>query len=123
MTALADKTVIFVTHQVEFLPAVDLILVWTALHILCNCCFGDSYSGISCTYFWSFFLLPIYICKLIDIGLVFRHLGYYDVCALFSSFPLSFIHFMFKSFWTFCLNLWRRSFSPSLSGKKQFFNL
>ncbi|XP_022960114.1 ABC transporter C family member 5-like [Cucurbita moschata] len=27
MTALADKTVIFVTHQVEFLPAVDLILV------------------------------------------------------------------------------------------------
>lgn len=49
MTALADKTVIFVTHQVEFLPAVDLILVWTALHILCNCCFGDSYSGI-----WNF---------------------------------------------------------------------
>lgn len=28
MTALADKTVIFVTHQVEFLPAADLILVW-----------------------------------------------------------------------------------------------
>lgn len=26
-TALADKTVIFVTHQVEFLPAADLILV------------------------------------------------------------------------------------------------
>ncbi|CAN8257543.1 unnamed protein product [Cochlearia groenlandica] len=27
LTALADKTVIFVTHQVEFLPATDLILV------------------------------------------------------------------------------------------------
>ena len=28
LTALADKTVIYVTHQVEFLPAADLILVW-----------------------------------------------------------------------------------------------
>lgn len=28
MTALATKTVIFVTHQVEFLPAADMILVW-----------------------------------------------------------------------------------------------
>lgn len=28
MTALAYKTVIFVTHQVEFLPTADLILVW-----------------------------------------------------------------------------------------------
>ncbi|MCI12897.1 ABC transporter C family member 5-like, partial [Trifolium medium] len=27
LTALANKTVIFVTHQVEFLPATDLILV------------------------------------------------------------------------------------------------
>lgn len=27
MAALADKTVVFVTHQVEFLPAADLILV------------------------------------------------------------------------------------------------
>lgn len=27
MTALATKTVIYVTHQVEFLPAADLILV------------------------------------------------------------------------------------------------
>lgn len=27
MTALAMKTVIYVTHQVEFLPAADLILV------------------------------------------------------------------------------------------------
>lgn len=27
MTALANKTVIFVTHQVEFLPAADFILV------------------------------------------------------------------------------------------------
>ena len=27
MTALATKTVIFVTHQVEFLPAADTILV------------------------------------------------------------------------------------------------
>ena len=27
MGALAKKTVIFVTHQVEFLPATDLILV------------------------------------------------------------------------------------------------
>lgn len=26
-SALAEKTVIFVTHQVEFLPASDLILV------------------------------------------------------------------------------------------------
>ena len=38
MTALADKTVIFVTHQVEFLPAADLILVCevslrSALHV------------------------------------------------------------------------------------------
>jgi len=31
LTALADKTVIYVTHQVEFLPAADLILV-------CLCC-------------------------------------------------------------------------------------
>lgn len=28
MTALATKTVVFVTHQVEFLPAADLILVF-----------------------------------------------------------------------------------------------
>lgn len=34
MTALANKTVIFVTHQVEFLPAADLILVWNCFHIL-----------------------------------------------------------------------------------------
>ena len=27
MGALADKTVIFITHQVEFLPSADLILV------------------------------------------------------------------------------------------------
>ena len=27
MTALATKTVVFVTHQIEFLPAADLILV------------------------------------------------------------------------------------------------
>lgn len=27
LTALATKTVVFVTHQVEFLPAADLILV------------------------------------------------------------------------------------------------
>ena len=27
LTALEDKTVVFVTHQVEFLPAADLILV------------------------------------------------------------------------------------------------
>lgn len=27
MAALATKTVIYVTHQVEFLPAADLILV------------------------------------------------------------------------------------------------
>lgn len=54
MTALADKTVIFVTHQVEFLPAVDLILVWTVLNIFCNCCHGGSYSGVSCMYFLSF---------------------------------------------------------------------
>jgi len=36
LTALANKTVIFVTHQVEFLPAADLILVWLCgffLHI------------------------------------------------------------------------------------------
>lgn len=35
MTALADKTVIFVTHQVEFLPSADMILVWPyfVLHI------------------------------------------------------------------------------------------
>lgn len=28
MTALATKTVVYVTHQVEFLPAADMILVW-----------------------------------------------------------------------------------------------
>jgi ABC-type transport system involved in cytochrome bd biosynthesis fused ATPase/permease subunit len=28
LSELADKTVIFVTHQVEFLPAADMILVW-----------------------------------------------------------------------------------------------
>lgn len=50
MTALADKTVIFVTHQVEFLPSVDLILVWTVHNILCNCCYGGC-SGVSWTYF------------------------------------------------------------------------
>lgn len=27
LTALATKTVVFVTHQVEFLPAADLIVV------------------------------------------------------------------------------------------------
>jgi hypothetical protein len=31
LTALASKTVIFVTHQVEFLPAADLILVQNCL--------------------------------------------------------------------------------------------
>lgn len=34
MTALAGKTVIFVTHQVEFLPAADMILVLISLFIL-----------------------------------------------------------------------------------------
>lgn len=34
MTALATKTVIFVTHQVEFLPAVDMILVFKEGHII-----------------------------------------------------------------------------------------
>lgn len=38
LTALASKTVVFVTHQVEFLPAADLILVWSCFNIsaLCN---------------------------------------------------------------------------------------
>ncbi|KAL2900312.1 ABC transporter C family member 5 [Bienertia sinuspersici] len=34
LTALASKTVIFVTHQVEFLPAADLILVLREGHIV-----------------------------------------------------------------------------------------
>ncbi|RDY07057.1 ABC transporter C family member 5, partial [Mucuna pruriens] len=34
LTALADKTVIFVTHQVEFLPAADMILVLREGHII-----------------------------------------------------------------------------------------
>ncbi|PON54587.1 ATP-binding cassette containing protein [Trema orientale] len=34
LTALADKTVVFVTHQVEFLPAADLILVLKEGHII-----------------------------------------------------------------------------------------
>jgi len=34
LTALADKTVIYVTHQVEFLPAADLILVWLYCTVL-----------------------------------------------------------------------------------------
>ncbi|KAJ9697058.1 hypothetical protein PVL29_009009 [Vitis rotundifolia] len=34
MTALATKTVIFVTHQVEFLPAADMILVLKEGHII-----------------------------------------------------------------------------------------
>lgn len=34
LTALAEKTVIFVTHQVEFLPAADLILVLKEGHII-----------------------------------------------------------------------------------------
>ncbi|XP_068661433.1 ABC transporter C family member 5 isoform X1 [Aristolochia californica] len=34
LTALASKTVIFVTHQVEFLPATDLILVLKEGHII-----------------------------------------------------------------------------------------
>ncbi|XP_010264828.1 PREDICTED: ABC transporter C family member 5-like [Nelumbo nucifera] len=34
LTALATKTVIFVTHQVEFLPAADLILVLKEGHII-----------------------------------------------------------------------------------------
>lgn len=34
LTALANKTVIFVTHQVEFLPAADLILVRELLYNL-----------------------------------------------------------------------------------------
>jgi len=36
LSELADKTVIFVTHQVEFLPAADMILVWLlALSFIC----------------------------------------------------------------------------------------
>ncbi|TKY52781.1 ABC transporter C family member 5 [Spatholobus suberectus] len=34
LTALADKTVIFLTHQVEFLPAADMILVLKEGHII-----------------------------------------------------------------------------------------
>ena len=34
MTIIATKTVIFVTHQVEFLPAVDMILVFKEGHII-----------------------------------------------------------------------------------------
>ncbi|XP_020593694.1 ABC transporter C family member 5 [Phalaenopsis equestris] len=34
LTALASKTVVFVTHQVEFLPAADLILVLKEGHII-----------------------------------------------------------------------------------------
>ncbi|MBA0732801.1 hypothetical protein Gogos_016867 [Gossypium gossypioides] len=34
MTALANKTVVFVTHQVEFLPTADLILVLKEGHII-----------------------------------------------------------------------------------------
>ncbi|KAK2455213.1 ABC transporter C family member [Trifolium repens] len=34
LSALADKTVIFVTHQVEFLPAADMILVLKEGHII-----------------------------------------------------------------------------------------
>jgi len=34
LTALANKTVIFVTHQVEFLPSADMILVWPYLSVL-----------------------------------------------------------------------------------------
>ncbi|PIM99753.1 Multidrug resistance-associated protein/mitoxantrone resistance protein, ABC superfamily [Handroanthus impetiginosus] len=34
LTALATKTVVFVTHQVEFLPAADLILVLKGGHII-----------------------------------------------------------------------------------------
>lgn len=34
LTALASKTVVFVTHQVEFLPAADLILVLREGHII-----------------------------------------------------------------------------------------
>ena len=34
LTALAKKTVIYVTHQVEFLPAADLILVWLCGFVL-----------------------------------------------------------------------------------------
>lgn len=34
LTALATKTVVFVTHQVEFLPAADLILVLSTNYFL-----------------------------------------------------------------------------------------
>ncbi|KAE9619405.1 hypothetical protein Lal_00047868 [Lupinus albus] len=34
LTALTDKTVVFVTHQVEFLPAADMILVLKEGHII-----------------------------------------------------------------------------------------
>lgn len=71
MTALADKTVIFVTHQVEFLPAVDLILVWIVL-ILCNSCFWRVLLWNIFHIFFKFFCLPpIHNGKLIGIGLVF----------------------------------------------------
>ena len=37
LVALASKTVVYVTHQIEFLPAADLILVSISLaHVSCN---------------------------------------------------------------------------------------
>lgn len=43
MGLLDSKTVIYVTHQVEFLPVADLILV-SCSFLVCYICLGDSSS-------------------------------------------------------------------------------
>lgn len=45
LSALAEKTVVFVTHQVEFLPAADLILVRNSFFsVLLRIYFGHCWS-------------------------------------------------------------------------------
>jgi hypothetical protein len=67
LSALASKKVIYVTHQVEFLPAADLILV-SFDHILISisillygCAILKSFSAICCLSIFSFQMLIMYV--------------------------------------------------------------
>lgn len=71
LSALENKTVIFVTHQVEFLPAADLILVWL---------FRFFFSAHSCIYdvIWNFSLVFTQQSFDFDSNVGFLNLSFYS---------------------------------------------
>ncbi|XWS36506.1 hypothetical protein CRYUN_Cryun20dG0090600 [Craigia yunnanensis] len=78
MTALGSKTVVFVTHQVEFLPTADLILLWNSFKFI----FASSPAAV--IIFWDpeyelqfIFLLPLFLLKFLKEGHVIQA-GEYD---------------------------------------------